>query len=214
MKLIDIPYFGKKYFLPRLIQKEGGQQESSTLREIYKKEYKVFVDNYSYGCFEPDFNYSTGGQIIIGKYCSFAKGVRYFGANHPIDYVSMSPYFYNRRFGFNVIDVERKTLVVGNGVWCGYGALITNGCNLIGNGAVVAAGSVVTRDVPPYAIVAGNPARVIRYRFADDVIKSIEESEWWELAPNELIKCYEKIDSPKEFCELVNERRKLESRPS
>lgn len=205
MKLIDIPYLGKKIFLPYVIRKEGGQQESLTLREIYKKKYKINVDLYSYGCFDSDLNYASGGEIFIGRYCSFAKNVRYFAANHPVDYVSMSPYFYNKAFGYDVNDVERGKLYIGNGVWCGYGVLITSGCEHIGNGAVIAAGSVVTHNVPPYAIVAGNPARILRYRFESDVIQIIDKSQWWELEPNILIKLYDVINDPIVFCQRVME---------
>lgn len=208
MKIIDIPYFGKKYFLPKLIRREGGQQTSTTLRKIYKNRYKIDVDMYTYGCFDPELNYALGGEVHIGKYCSFAKGIRYFAANHPIDYVSMSPYFYNKKFGFDVKDVHRSSLTIGHGVWCGYGALITSGCKVIGNGSVIAAGAVVTHDVPPYAIVGGNPARIIKYRFDTDTISCIEESKWWEYTPDVLYELYATIGEPKLFCQKLSQLKK------
>ena len=100
-------------------------------------------------------------------------------------------------------DVERKTLVIGNDVWCGYGVIITNKCTKIGNGAVIAAGSVVTHDVPPYAIVAGNPARVLRYRFDEATITALENSQWYGMQPKEVMQYYQWIDDPMEFSNRI-----------
>ncbi|MCD7824017.1 MAG: CatB-related O-acetyltransferase [Oscillospiraceae bacterium] len=203
IKFFDFPFLGKHFIMPKVIRKEGGQQQSKSLRSYYQARYKVSVDMYSYGCFDPDFNYAVGGEIHVGRYCSFAKDVHYFAANHPMNYVAMSPYFYNPSFGLKVNDVERGTLSIGHGVWCGYGVLITSGCKSIGNGAVLAAGSIVTHDVPAYAVVGGNPARVIKYRFDDDTIKEIEESKWWEHNPDEIMEFYGLIDKPIEFSKKI-----------
>ncbi len=174
------------------VSHEGGEMLSSSLRKKFKNKYNVSVDLYSYGgCFDPLFNIS--GYVKIGRYCSIAKKVRYFGANHPLDYLSTSPYFYNCKFGFNVKDVKRETLVIGNDVWIGYGVIITASCKEIGNGAVIAAGSVVTKSVPPYSIVAGNPAKIIRYRFAPDTIMKLEKSNWFMHTPHEIYENYEHI---------------------
>ena len=75
-----------------------------------------------------------------------------------------------------------------NDVWVGANVTIMPGCKKIGNGAIIGGGSVVTHDVPPYAIVAGNPAKILRYRFDEDIIKKLEESKWWELELDELKK--------------------------
>lgn len=77
-------------------------------------------------------------------------------------------------------------LEIKNDVWIGQGVTILPGCKKIGNGAIVGAGSVVTHDVPPYAIVAGNPARVLRYRFDEENIKKLEATQWWNLKLDEL----------------------------
>ena len=204
--LVDFPVIGEKlkWFITN---RTGGQQESMFIRDLTRKKYKVDVGLYSYGgCFEKEFN--LGGQVTIGKYCSFASNIRYFGANHPMNFVSMSPYFYNKSFSENVKDVERAHIKIGNDCWIGYGVIITNKCSTIGNGAVVAAGAVVTKDVPPYAIVAGTPARIIRYRFDEETIKIIEESKWWEYPPTKCLKYYDLIDKPVEFCKgLKNENK-------
>lgn len=77
-----------------------------------------------------------------------------------------------------------------NDVWVGTNVTIMPGCNIIGNGAIIGGVSVVTHDVPPYAIVAGNPAKILRYRFDEDIIKKLEESKWWELELDELKKLH------------------------
>ena len=149
--------------------------------------------------------FNVGGKVHIGRYCSIANDVHYFGANHPIEKVSTSAYFYNKKFGLNVEDVSRASLTIANDVWIGYGVLITRGCKSIGNGAVIGAGAIVTHDVPPYAIVAGNPARIIGYRFTDKERKLLEEIKWWELSPEEIMKGYEYFGDVWSFCSTVKD---------
>ena len=149
--------------------------------------------------------FNTGGKIHIGRYCSIANDVHYFGANHPIECVSTSAYFYNKKFGLDVKDVTRSSLIIANDVWIGYGALITMGCKSIGNGAVIGAGSIVTHDVPPYAIVAGNPAHIIGYRFTVEERKLLEETKWWELSPEEIMKGYEYFGDVLSFCSAIKD---------
>ncbi|MDD3416196.1 MAG: CatB-related O-acetyltransferase [Lachnospiraceae bacterium] len=201
-KLIKIPYLGKKYFWNKIIAEENGMKESKFLRHYIKEKYHVEVGMYSYGgCFSTDFN--LGGKVRIGRYCSFASNIHYFGANHPMHFGSTSPYFYSKSFGYDVQDVERKELDIGNDVWCGYNVTITNGCSKIGNGSVIAAGAVVTKDVPPYAIVGGNPAKEIKYRFDDDTINLLEKSRWWEKTPDQLLKYYTLISNPLMWAEAL-----------
>ncbi|MCK5509066.1 MAG: hypothetical protein KAI50_11185 [Desulfobacterales bacterium] len=92
--------------------------------------------------------------------------------------------------------IHRNELIVGHDVWLGSNAIICSGCHRIGNGAVVGAGAVVTKDVPDYAIVGGNPAMVIKIRFCDSIIAKLLESEWW-LLPFEKIKtCRKEMTQP------------------
>lgn len=202
-KIFDLPIIGTKIKM-KIAAKTGGMQESRILREYTNYKYKVEVGMYSYGCcFTPGFN--LGGKVSIGRYCSFATDIHYFGANHPMEYVSTSPYFYNKAFGKAVRDVKREKLTIGNDVWVGYGVIITSNCHNIGDGAVLAAGSVVTKDVPPYAVVAGSPARIIKYRFDEETQRIIERSKWWEKTPDQCMVYYEYIDNPKEFCRRMTD---------
>lgn len=119
----------------------------------------------------------------IGAFTSIANGVVIGGARHPMEWVGMSPVFYAGRdsvktkFSEHVL-AKHPAVDVGNDVWIGRSAIVLGGVT-IGDGAVVGAGSVVTKSVPPYAIVAGNPARIIRYRFEDKIIRELEDIQWW-----------------------------------
>ena len=128
------------------------------------------------------------GKLKIGKFCSIADNVRILlGGEHNYRLVSSYP-FDNLLIRFKQLGPTVKTkgdVVIGNDVWIGYGAMILSGVT-IGDGAVVGAGAVVAKDVKPYAIVAGNPARVIKYRFNKYVIQRLLREKWWDLPWNQL----------------------------
>lgn len=125
-------------------------------------------------------HYTMTLNAEIGSYCSIASGVKIGQGDHDLKCVSTSTHIYGSKHGItNHNDCEKKT-VIGNDVWIAANVCIKQGVN-VGTGAVVGAGAVVTKDVPPYAIVAGVPAKVIRYRFDDETIKMLLESKWWEL---------------------------------
>ena len=119
----------------------------------------------------------------IGRYCSIAQGVMIGPGSHPKEWVSTSPIFYSKRRGLVDEDYYINTkmdqkCVIGNDVWIGCRAIIMPGVK-IGNGAIIGAASVVTKDVPSYSIVVGIPATVIGYRFEKDIINKLNNSEWW-----------------------------------
>lgn len=119
----------------------------------------------------------------IGSFTSIANGVVLGGARHPMEWVSTSPVFYAGRDSVKAKFAEHKLtppagVRIGHDVWIGRSAIVLAGVT-VGDGSVIGAGSVVTKDVPPYAIVAGNPARLIRYRFDENVIQKLKEINWW-----------------------------------
>ncbi|MFD7863624.1 CatB-related O-acetyltransferase [Streptomyces sp. NPDC059783] len=132
-------------------------------------------------------------RLVIGRYCALAAGIRFLmaGAEHPTMGASTYPFtMFGGRWAEETLDIvtsmpSRGDTVVGNDVWFGYGATVMPGVR-IGDGAIIAAGAVVTTDVPPYTIVGGNPARPIRQRFDDADIERLRRAAWWDW-PSDLV---------------------------
>ena len=160
------------------------QFDSKALRAYFLKEYGINVGLYSYGCFD---RWRMRGPMKVGRYCSIASTVRSALDNHPTDAITTHPALYERTFG--VVDQDfpwTGSMTIEDDVWIGHNVVILSGCKRIGRGAIVGAGAIVTKDVQPYTIVAGNPARKIRDRFPPDLVAAIESSRWWELSLDEL----------------------------
>lgn len=150
----------------------------------------VRVDHHSYVAESTIGSYSFVGpysilcRTAIGRFCSIGPFTLSGTGNHPVEFVSTSPVFFSTRgqCGLTFTDRDRfketGTITIGHDVWLGARVFIRDGVS-IGTGAVVGAGAVVARDVAPYAIVGGVPARVLRHRFSADVIASLLELAWW-----------------------------------
>jgi acetyltransferase-like isoleucine patch superfamily enzyme len=151
------------------------------------KLFSTSFNRYSYCGYDCKFINSD-----IGAFCSIASGVIIGGAHHPVEYVSTSPVFLShkdsvrRKFSKHEYNPVRRTKI-GSDVWIGERALVKSGVS-IGHGAVIGMGAVVTKDVPPYAIVGGNPARIIRMRFSQAVIDGMLKLEWWNFSEEGLLR--------------------------
>ena len=143
------------------------------------------------------YSYISSGSIYsnttIGRYCSIAVNVIIGADEHPIDWLSTSPVQYKNDEFFSFSAGQKRELksdelktMIGNDVWIGANACIKRGVN-VGDGSIIGAGSVVTKDVPPYAIVGGIPAKVIRYRFSEETIRQLVELAWWNRERKELL---------------------------
>lgn len=164
---------------------QGGDQaemESTLVRYLLRKYKNVDVGLYTYG--PPLRRGQVPPGTVVGRWCSVGRELVIRRRNHPIDRVTQHPYFFNA--GHGVVDhdtIEREQdnpLVIGNDVWIGDRVTILASCRSIGNGAVVAAGAVLTRDVPAYTIVAGVPAKLLRLRYPKAIQTQLEASRWWE----------------------------------
>ncbi len=124
-----------------------------------------------------------GDQLIIGKFCAIATGVKFImnGGNHRTDWFTNYPFpIFGHGWESAMPDQwpHKGNTVIGNDVWIGFGATLMPGVQ-VGDGAIIAAQSVVTKAVPPYAIVGGNPAQIIRYRFDPTTIEMLLAIQWW-----------------------------------
>jgi acetyltransferase-like isoleucine patch superfamily enzyme len=147
-------------------------------------------------------DWHDGSQLYIGKYVSIASGVHVIlGGNHRLDWITTYPF---HDWGLAKPDhrITKGDVVIGNDVWICQGATILSGVT-IGHGAVIAAEAVVTKDVPPYALVAGNPARVKKYRFSEEQIKKLLELKWWDW-PEEKVRQNVKLLCSPDIEELFN----------
>jgi acetyltransferase-like isoleucine patch superfamily enzyme len=165
---------------------EGGQMYSVTLRRILSVYHQIEVGMYTHGgCFVLG-NIPPG--TTIGRYSSIGMTARVYRANHPMNLKSSHGLFYDPAQGLTkerIIPAGRLT--IGNDVFVGHNAIILPSASSIGDGAVIGAGAVVHKDIPPYAVVTGNPCRIVRYRFSKEMVDELLASRWWDKSLEELL---------------------------
>lgn len=148
-----------------------------------------YIDKYSY-----IGNTSMVFHTCIGKFCSISWRVTIGAANHDYEYITTHDFLYNKTYEINpgVITYDRygSKTVIGNDVWIGANATINSGIK-IGHGSVIGANTIVTKDVPPYAIVVGCPGKIIKFRFEENVINELLDLEWWNFSDDVIKKKFE-----------------------
>lgn len=144
----------------------------------------------------------------MGSFCSLASGIHIGLAEHPTSWISTSPVFQNVRNSsvkkkFARIPLpESKRTIIDHDVWIGTNAIVKKGVH-IGTGAVIASGAVVTKDVEPYAIVGGCPAKLIRFRFEKEIREKLLNSKWWEMNDTQLEIIGDRANNPEEFVAAI-----------
>ncbi len=176
--IYPLPHYDRLCFLKNII----------TRPNIIVGDYTYYDDFEDVRNFEKNVRYHfdfTGDKLVIGKFCMIASGVTFImnGANHLTDAISTYPFAIFGHGWEGAMEGKqyphKGDTIIGNDVWIGYNATIMAGVT-IGDGAIIAANSTVTKDAAPYAIVGGNPAAEIRKRFDDDRIRKLLDIKWWD----------------------------------
>ena len=159
----------------------------------------IEIGRHTYGITERTIFYAPALQksyVKVGNFCSIAPGVRMLihgehrtnlATTFPLRTLLYPSMGMKGVVGCSNLDAFSDPIEIGHDVWIGQNALILSGVN-IGTGAIVAAGSIVTKNVLPYAIVAGNPAKLVRFRFSEDTIRKFLNSQWWDLEDDDILK--------------------------
>ena len=167
---------------------------SVSLRRVLHKFHDIRVGEYSYGAFLDPTLCRPG--VMIGRYVSIGPGSRRYCSNHPLQSGGLHPFNYDFAFGYcsESDGLEKTRLVVGHDAWIGANVVVLPSVERIGIGAVIGAGSIVTKDVPDFAVVAGNPARILRLRFSDSQIERLLLEAPWERSPSDYVSSVRRLN--------------------
>lgn len=194
------------YYLSKLIKKMNFPAvKNSKIDKTSKICSGSHVVNSELGKYSYIGNFCTVINTKIGSFCSIADNCIIGGSSHPIKWVSTSPVFHEgknimRRNFSNHPYITSIETIIGNDVWIGNNCLIKSGVT-IGDGAVIGMGSVLTKDVGSYEIWAGNPAKLIRKRFNEDIIKKLQTKNWWDLPEKVLCQHAERFNDVEQYIE-------------
>ena len=207
----------KTNFRPKshLISQEKQFKKPQRSQKEFKKQYpnyKIGVNSYGMPSVK---NTHPNATLSIGSYCSIANNVEiYLGGQHRTDWISSYPFPAFFKQATHILDYETThgDVVIGSDVWLCRNCIILSGIT-IGHGAVVANSAIVTKDIEPYAIVGGNPAKFIRWRFDYETRQALLKSEWWEWPENEILSIVDRIcsNNPKDFLEYMESRERASS---
>lgn len=189
VKKILFTYKMYKYNKNNKIQKNCTIGKKVTLNNCILNEHSTIAEygsihNTKVGSYSALGRYSKIVHTKIGKYCAISWDTTINAISHPYNHLTISAFPYVSRVG-NFLKERKQTykeVVIKNDVWIGANSVIMPGIT-INNGAIIGAGAVVTKDVPDYAIVVGVPAKIVKYRFEEDIIKRLLELKWWDLDP-------------------------------
>lgn len=190
---------------PQKIYPRTGDKETVYLKNVVKSPFITVGDYTMYNDFKNDprtfekknvlyhYPYVNNDRLIIGKFCSIACGAKFLfnSANHALKPLTTYPFpIFWKEWGLEMTAItdawdNKGDIVIGNDVWIGYEAVIMSGVT-IGDGAIIGTRAVVTKDVPPYAIVGGVPAKIIRKRFDDKTIGTLLRLQWWNWPPEKI----------------------------
>ena len=198
----------KRSFKSSIVEewRKRNKHNNTNLENLFLPE-RITVGNATYGNINAIFSSKDDSKLLIGNFCSIGAGVKFIvSSEHPYECLSTYPFktFY---FGEELEATSKGSIVVKDDVWIGINAIVLSGVT-VGQGAIIGAGSVVTKDVPPYAIVGGNPAKVIKYRFSSEIIEKLKKFNYATLSADRINKLrdrlYVKITS-ENVDELLNE---------
>lgn len=192
-------------FLKKIIRKLLNKNAKNTdvnIKFIGSKSPKLEIGSHTYINGMKIYCWDERFELTIGKYCSFADDITIVaGGEHDMDWVSTYPFI--DRWSLSEYESFKKprfkgNIKIGNDVWIANNVTILSGVD-IGDGAIVGACAVVTKDVKPYSIVAGNPAKTIKYRFDEKLIEDLKLIRWWEWDENKIIENQELFIYPEKF---------------
>lgn len=194
-------FFWKNTTPPKISIKKGSYVNSKC---IFEGENSIAENSKISNCYLGKYTY-IGNRCLFrdtkfGKYYSVGNDIKIVLGDHPTYFISTFPKIYEASPSFSHSDKKKYILNIENDVWIGDNALLFPNIT-IHTGAIIGAGALVNKDVPPYAVVAGVPARIIKFRFDEQTIKTLLKSKWWEHSLEDLKNFSNYFDNPEEFCQ-------------